>query len=308
MTDEKIDKLDVPVELWNGTVITPERKKGFGGWLRSMFGSSGSETTLRESLDEMIEDREDADAPIDESERALIKNILEIRDSNVSHVMVPRVDIVAVDVDVSFEEIIEVMTSKGHSRIPVYRETLDNVIGMVHIKDVVAWRGRVEKFSLAEIQRTILFVSPSMPVLELLLEMRVTRTHMAIVVDEYGGVDGLLTIEDLVEEIVGDIEDEHDGAVEPDFITRSDGTFEADARVEITVLEETFGPLLDEDEREGIDTLGGLVSSLIGHVPIRGELISHTCGLEFQVLDADPRRVNRICIRRIATGQAKTEK
>jgi len=246
MNDEAIDKAkhsEAPT-IAKTDAVTQDRSAGFGGWMRSLFGNSNSEVTWRESLDEMIEDRGDADVPINESEHTLIKNILEIRDSNVSNVMVPRVDIVATSSAASFEEIIEIMTSKGHSRIPVYGETLDDVVGMVHIKDVVAWRGQVEKFSLGEIQRTILFVSPSMPVLELLLEMRVTRTHMAIVVDEYGGVDGLLTIEDLVEEIVGDIEDEHDGAEEPDFLTRTDGTFEADARVEIEILEEAFGPLL----------------------------------------------------------------
>ena len=278
-----------------------ERQSGFGGWLRSIFGGGG-EVTLRESIDEMFEELDDDDVAIDESERTLIRNVLKIRDSTVSDVMVPRIDIVAIAAETSYEKIIDIMTSKGHSRLPIYRDGLDDVVGMVHIKDIVAWRGQVEKFSIDEVQRNILFVSPSMPVLELLLEMRVTRTHMAIVVDEYGGVDGLLTIEDLVEEIVGDIEDEHDGTDEPDFVARDDGTYEADARVEIEVLEKTFGAFIDDDEREDIDTLGGLVSTLTGHVPIRGELISHPSGLEFQVLDADPRRVSRLRIRRVASS------
>ncbi len=294
---DKLHKAGVPTEETQTTL------SGLVNWARTMLGNSSSKVTLRESLDEMIEQRDDADAPIDEGEQALIRNALEIRDSTVIDVMVPRVDIIAVEVEASFEETIELMTSSGHSRLPVYGETLDNVVGMTHIKDVIVWRANVDKFQLSEIQRKILFVSPSMPVLELLFQMRATRTHMAIVVDEYGGVDGLLSIEDLVEEIVGEIEDEHDGTQEPDFIKRSDGTYEADARVEVEVLEHTFGPFLDEIEREDIDTLGGLVSSLTGHVPIRGELISHIGGLEFQVLDADPRRVNRVLIRQIPVAK-----
>ncbi len=281
-----------------------EIRPGFFGWVRSIFGYGNSENTWRDSIDEIIDERDASDAPIDESEQALIKNVLSIRARTVSDVMVPRADIVAVEDNVSFEEILAIMTGKGHSRLPIFHDSLDEVIGMVHIKDMAVWWHRAEAFSLAETQRSILFVSPSMPVLELLLEMRVTRTHMAAVVDEYGGVDGLLTIEDLVEEIVGDIEDEHDGTDEPDFIARDDGTFEADARLEIEILEENFGTLLDDDEREDIDTLGGLVSSLSGYVPIRGELITHPAGLEFQVLDADPRRVNRLRIRMIATGKS----
>ena len=215
--------------------------------------------------------------------------------------MVPRADIVAVEAETPFETVIETMTRKGHSRLPVYRESLDDVIGMVHIKDVVAWRDRSGDPAIHNIQRNILFVSPSMQVMELLLEMRVKRSHMAVVVDEYGGVDGLVTIEDLVEEIVGEIEDEHDKTSEPDFTELSDGSFEADARVPIDALEKTFGPLLDDDEREDIDTLGGLVFSLTGHVPIRGELVRHPIGIEFQVVDADPRRIKRVKLRRFTT-------
>jgi len=275
------------------------RRTGLGGWIRSLFRSKGNESTLRESLDELIEDREDDEAPISESERALLANVLELRGRTIYDVMVPRADIVAVEETTPFETVIETMTGKGHSRLPVYRESLDDVIGMVHIKDLVAWRGRVEDFTLANVQRSILFVSPSMQVMELLLEMRVKRSHMAIVVDEYGGVDGLVTIEDLVEEIVGEIEDEHDRASEPDFVERPDGSFEADSRVPIDVLEGTFGMLLDDDEREDIDTLGGLVFSLTGHVPIRGELVRHPAGVEFQVIDADPRRIKRVRIRKV---------
>ena len=277
------------------------RRGGIGAWMRSLFKSKNGESTLRESLDELIDEREGAEAPINASEHALLANVLELRRRTIYDVMVPRADIIAVEEGTPFETVIETMTGKGHSRLPVYRESLDDVIGMAHIKDLVAWRGRVEDFTLANVQRTILFVSPSMQVLELLLEMRVKRSHMAIVVDEYGGVDGLVTIEDLVEEIVGEIEDEHDRASEPDFTERADGTFDVDARVSVDLLEETFGVLLDDDEREDIDTLGGLVFSLAGHVPIRGELVRHPDGLEFQVIDADPRRIKRVRVRRVPT-------
>ncbi len=276
-----------------------QRKGGVGAWMRSLFKSKNGESTLRESLDELIDDRVDAEVPINDSERALLENVLELRGRTINDVMVPRADIVAVETGTPFETVVETMTGVGHSRLPVYRESLDDVVGMVHIKDLVAWRGKVEDFKLSNVQRTILFVSPSMQVMELLLEMRVKRSHMAVVVDEYGGVDGLVTIEDLVEEIVGEIEDEHDRTSEPDFSVRNDGAYDADARVSIDVLEETFGELLDEDEREDIDTLGGLIISLTGHVPIRGELVRHPAGVEFQVMDADPRRIKRVRVRRV---------
>jgi CBS domain containing-hemolysin-like protein len=194
-------------------------------------------------------------------------------------------------------EVIELMTKMGHSRLPVYRETLDDAIGMVHIKDVLAWRGEDAAFRLAKIMRRVLFVAPSMEVLELLLEMRAKRSHMALVVDEFGGVDGLLTIEDVVEEIVGEIEDEHDRDLEPNLVLRADGTIDVDARAPVEVLEEKFGHKLSDEEREEIDTLGGLVVSLAGRVPIRGELIAHPSGVEFEVLEADPRRIRRLRFR-----------
>ena len=189
------------------------------------------------------------------------------------------------------------MTREGHSRLPVYRDNLDDALGMVHIKDVLAWRGEAKDFGLSRILRQALFVSPSMRVLELLLEMRVKRVHLALVVDEFGGIDGLVTIEDLVEEIVGEIEDEHDVADEPELMLDADGNLDADARAPIEALEALAGSVFSEEEREDIDTLGGLVFSLAGRVPIRGELIRHASGLEFEIVDADPRRVKRLRVR-----------
>ena len=255
------------------------------------------ESSARDALEELIEEREDAEIPIDDDERILLVNILHLRGRAVEDVMVPRADVVAVDSRAQLAEVIEMMTRLGHSRIPVYRETLDDAIGMVHIKDVLAWRSEEDSFQLAKIVRRVLFVAPSMRVLELLLEMRVKRSHMALVVDEFGGVDGLVTIEDLVEEIVGEIEDEHDRDREPNLVRRPDGAIDADARAEIERLESEFGPILSEDEREDIDTLGGLVFSLAGRVPIRGELIRHPSGVEFEVLEADPRRIRRLRVR-----------
>ena len=187
------------------------------------------------------------------------------------------------------------MTKDNHSRLPVYNENLDDANGMVHIKDVLAWHDRDEDFSLTNVLRTVLFVSPSMQVLELLLEMRAKRSHMALVVDEFGGVDGLVTIEDLVEEIVGEIEDEHDKDIEPQLIRETDGSLTADARVLLVMLETMAGEVFAKEKLEDIDTLGGLVFSLAGRVPVRGELIRHSSGLEFEILDADPRRIK--CVR-----------
>jgi CBS domain containing-hemolysin-like protein len=271
----------------------------FRTWLRGLRGLRNEEGSARNTLEELIEERDDSAVPIDQDERTLLANILELRGNTVRDVMVPRADVVAIDGAAPLADVIQAMTLAGHSRLPVYRETLDDAVGMVHIKDVLAWRGQDEAFALTKIVRKVLFVAPSMQVLELLLEMRVTRSHMALVVDEFGGVDGLVTIEDLVEEIVGEIEDEHDRALEPRLIERADGTLDADARVTVETLEARVGPLLSDEEREDVDTLGGLVFSLTGRVPIRGELVGHPSGLEFEVLEADPRRIKRLRIRNV---------
>jgi CBS domain containing-hemolysin-like protein len=215
--------------------------------------------------------------------------------------MVPRVDIVAADVEISLEELIETMSSVGHSRLPVYRGTLDEVVGIVHIKDVIEFVQHDRPFDITNILRRVLVVAPSMRVLDLLLDMREKRVHMALVVDEYGGIDGLVTIEDLVEEIVGEIEDEHDIDEGPKLVWRSDGTLLADARTTIEEFEEMVGPVLDGEEREeDIDTLGGLIFTLAGRVPGRGELIEHTpSGISFEVIDADPRRIKRLRLRNL---------
>ncbi len=198
--------------------------------------------------------------------------------------------------------------------MPIYRETLDDPTGMVHIKDVIQFlippddgNARKEPFSLKAIRRDLLFVPPSMPALDLLVKMQTTRVHLALVIDEYGGTDGLVSIEDLVEEIVGEIEDEHDTDEGPALARRDDGTIDADARAPIEELEEMLGvKLVDEESDDDVDTLGGLVFSLVGRVPLRGELIKHPSGLEFEVRDADARRLKKLRIHNapafVATG------
>ncbi len=271
----------------------------FGRLWARLRGRNGGDS-LRESLEELIEEHEANDAPMNPEERHMLLNILSFGELSVRDVMVPRADIVAVDINSPLREVIGLFRREPHSRVPVFRETLDDVVGMVHIKDLLAHLEDEERFDLAFLVRKILPVPPSMPILELLLQMRATRVHMAVVVDEYGGVDGLVTIEDLVEEIVGEIEDEHDIIEGPLLVVREDGVIEADARAEIEELEEHIGlSLLEEDREEDVDTLGGLVFSLVGRVPQRGELISHPLGLEFEVVEADSRRIKRL---RIQTG------
>ena len=280
-----------------------ESRKGIFGaqsflsWLRRILGIRNGENTLRDTLEELIEEREEAALPIDAEEKVLLANILELRGQTVFDVMVPRVDIVAVEEQASLSNLIAVVTKEAHSRVPIYCDDLDHVTGMVHIKDVLAWRGEDDAFNLPKILRKVLFVSPSMQVLELLLEMRAKRTHMAMVVDEFGGVDGLVTIEDLVEEIIGEIEDEHDRIDEPELVQRPDGSFDADARAALEELQNVLAPIMGDEEWEDSQTLGGLVVDLAGRVPIRGELIKHVSGIEFQILDADPRRVKRVRVR-----------
>jgi len=255
--------------------------------------------SLRETLDGMIDESAvDDPRPLSEHERVLIGNILKVHDQTAADVMVPRVDIVALDVETPFSEVVKFMVEQGHSRVPIYRETLDDVVGFIHVKDVLGPVAERRETKLGPILRKVLFVAPSVPILDLLVQMRQARTHIAMVVDEFGGIDGLVTIEDLIEEIVGEIEDEHDVADGPSLVERTDGSLIADARTPIELLEEHQGTRLRPvGDQEDVDTLGGLVSSLAGRVPKRGEVIAHPAGIEFEVLDADPRRIKRLRVR-----------
>ena len=244
----------------------------------------------------------DDDAATPESEqsheRELIENIQEIRDQPISELMVPRADIAAVESDTNRDTLLRLLVDKSHSRLPVYRETLDEVIGIVHIKDVLASIAEGGEFTLEEIVRPVSIVAPSIRVLDLLLDMRKTHQHMALVIDEFGGIDGLITIEDLVEGIVGEITDEHDRIQTATMVEKADGSLLADARVPIEAFEARVGEVLDQEERDEVDTLGGLVFSLAGRVPSRGELLTHpSSGLEFEIIDADPRRIKRVRVR-----------
>jgi len=267
-------------------------------WLTGVRRTRNGESGLREALGELIEETDATGAEIDPQERALLANILKLHDLTVADVMVPRADIVAVEHTLSLDELTRVMGTEAHSRMPVYRETLDDVVGMVHIKDVLAWWGRESEFRIAKIMRPVLFIVPSMRVLDLLLKMRATRHHLALVVDEFGGIDGIVTIEDLVEEIVGEIEDEHDVDPRPMIQELPNGTFLVDGRVEIETFEERVGKIPLDDTHEEVDTLGGLVAALAGRVPARGEIIGHPAGYEFEVIDADARRIKRLRVRK----------
>ncbi len=263
------------------------------GWLSRLFRKANGERDSTERRNGSPASDAD-DAANAAHERALIQNIRMVRDLTVVDVMVPRADIIAIECRTEFKDLLEVMAETAHSRLPVYRETLDDVIGIVHMKDVMGAIARDTAFDLEKMVREVAYVAPSMRVLELLLELRKRRQQMAVVVDEYGGIDGLLTIEDLVEGIVGEIEDEHDRSQPAALIDRPDGSILADARVDIEVFEARVGPVVEDDERDDIDTLGGLVFALAGRVPARGELLKHPSGLEFEILDADPRRIRRL--------------
>ncbi len=293
------------------------------GFLRNRFAGD-SETTLRASIEDVIGQHvADEHGDLSAEERLMLQNILQFGQQRVSDVMVPRADIIAVDAQTTLSELFSVFIDANHSRIPVYRETLDEPLGMVHIKDLVNWIAKAgakkkpangknctaepkKGFSLsgirldktvsaASIMREVLFVPPSMPAADLLVKMQSTHIHMALVVDEYGGTDGLVSIEDLVEEIVGEIVDEHDAPDGPLIRTQTDGSLVADARAPIEELEELLNvDLVPDEDEDDADTLGGLVFTLVGRVPTRGELVRHNSGLAFEVLEADPRRLKRL--------------
>jgi CBS domain containing-hemolysin-like protein len=280
--------------------------QGVKNWLRSLRRGRNGESSLRHAIEELIEESEgeSEEALISRDESSLLLNILKLRDLTAYDIMVPRADIAAVPNDITLDGLVHAIIDQGHSRYPVFRETLDDVVGMIHIKDVLACSSGDRPFDMAALLRKVLFVAPSMRALDLLLQMRMSRIHMALVVDEFGGIDGLVTIEDVVEEIVGEIEDEHDVAEGPKLIPRPDGTLIADARATIEEFEQRVGPVLTEEEREHeIDTLGGLVFSLAGRIPAKGEVIEHASGLRFEVVESDQRRIRRLRIRNLPTAE-----
>ena len=314
------------------------------GWLqvlRHKLGLSGPQT-LRDTLEGVLK-APDTNAAFSDAERGMLSRLLRFGGSRVDDIMVPRADITALDETEPISELLKTFIEAGVSRIPIFRETLDDPRGMIHIKDLFGWvvaeardhaapacasdakptddQGAVAQIletlnlgnvnlsrpiSAAKIRRQVLYVPPSMPAADLLIKMQTSRNHMALVVDEYGGTDGLVTIEDLVEQIVGDIEDEHDEAEECNIVADPKQGLIASARTPISQLEEHLGiKILEKDDDQDVDTLGGLIFTLLGRVPTRGELLRHASGLEFEVLDADPRRVKKLKIH-VPRSLAKT--
>ena len=268
----------------------------------ALTGQDASSASIRESLEEVIEESERESPAISAQERVMLGNLLRFGDLRLSDVMVPRAEIIAVDESFSLDELVQVFREAQHSRLPVYRGTLDDPTGLVHVKDVLARLNaeedcyRLTPSTIAQLRRPILFAPPSMRALDLLLKMQQTHTHLALVIDEYGGTDGLVSIEDIIEEIVGDIADEHD---EADVIVKQDGDgVIADARMDLDDFKAQTGHDLEvADSEQDIDSLGGLVTSLLGRVPQRGEIVAHPNGYEFQVLEADTRRVRRLRVK-----------
>jgi CBS domain containing-hemolysin-like protein len=333
MSDATVPARPAPVE-------GSERRDGEPGLLTRFLARIGlaGDVDIRDVIEDALEKVEDSEDGFSKKERLMLHNLLRFSTVTVDDVMVPRADIIAVDEQASLSELMCMFQEAGHSRIPVYVETLDDPRGMVHIKDLMSWmvsRAKASKqapkakkapasgrngahkplrlgsvnlsrsVASAKIGREMLFVPPSMSVLDLLLRMQATRIHLALVVDEYGGTDGLVSIEDLVEEIVGEIEDEHDQNGGPMISDSEDQGLVADARVPIEDLEAHIGKKLVSPERdEDVDTLGGLVFTRAGRVPVRGELVTHEAGIEFEVLDADPRRIKRL---RIHSGVEKAK-
>ena len=252
--------------------------------------------SVRDELSELIENSINTKDSFDNHESTLLRNILNLKDLTAESLMVPRADIVSIDLTEDVDSVMAQICSANHSRLPVHNGSMDVIQGMIHIKDLMPHLLTGSNPDLKELMRPVLFVSPSIWVMDLLHEMRLKRRHLALVVDEFGGVDGLITIEDLVEEIVGEIEDEHDEMEMPRFELIDDDSAISDARLELEDLEKLVGPLVDDAEREEIDTVAGLVFSLAGRVPVRGEVIRHPCGLEFEVLEGDPRRITLLKI------------
>ncbi len=255
---------------------------------------------IKDVLEDLIDDKSNGSEEIDDRTKSIFKNVINLSDKCLEDVMIPRADVDAVSSDVKVNNLISFINKTKHSRIPIYEENLDKIIGMIHIRDLFekinnSKSSKNLKLS-KKIVRKILFSSPSMKILDLLLKMRSEQIHMSIVVDEFGGTFGLVTIEDLVEEIVGEIKDEHDLEVIKEIKKISKNTYDISARLTVEELENKIGFFFSDDEKEDIETVGGLVFNLIGKIPSRGEVIIHKSGLEFTVLDADTRKIKRLLV------------
>ena len=297
----------------------PTPARGPSIWNRVKAMLARGTVSLRDDLQVALDEQGSAEtADFSESERTILQNVLKLSNVSVADVMVERSDIQAIEIDINLGTLLAKFREIGHSRLPVYEDGLDNILGLVHVKDAI---GKItapntdpskevpvklvstvlkQKISKFELVRTAMFVPTFMPVGDLLQSMRASRVHMAIVVDEYGGTDGLVTIEDLLEAVVGEIEDEHDELAAALIRKVGADTYIADARAELKDVRTLLGPDFDPgDYAEDVDTIGGLVFDLAGHVPKRGERVSNLAGFEFEVLAADSRRIKRLRIRRL---------
>lgn len=276
--------------------------------LKSFIVKKREEEAIIEAVEEII-DTHDQGSDATKAERELLTNLLSARAQTIKDIMIPRAEIFATDENVNLTKLAGIMSKSGHSRVPVFRRTLDDAVGFVHIKDVTAAILDDKPLLLKDILRKLLFVPPSMPITKLLLQMRQKRQHMALVIDEFGGVDGLVTIEDVVEVIVGDIDDEHDDPAQLVTLQRKpDGSVVVDARMPIDSFEAQVGDVLQENERQDNDTLGGLVFSLAGRVPARGEVLRHSSGINFEVMDGDTRRIKRLRLSGLPAAQDNRQK
>jgi len=296
--------------------------RGLSHWLSHFLDRLGLRGggTIREEITDALAQGSGQLADLSAQERAMLSNVLSLRERRVGDVMIPRADIIAVPADATLDEVLARFRTAGHSRLPVFDDSLDDPRGMVHIRDFlefIAGQAKAEPTAglsepafhdlaavdltrtLADtkIMRPVLYVPPSMPAVDLLVRMQATRTHIALVIDEYGGTDGLVTIEDLIEIVVGDIEDEHDLEEAPTIAPDGEGRFTADARATLDELKQATGiDLSDDPVAEDVDTLGGLIVTLAGHVPAKGEIVAGPGGLSFEILEADQRRVKRLSI------------
>lgn len=303
--------------------------RGLTHWLGHFLDRLGLRGggTIREEITEALAQGSDQLADLSAQERAMLSNVLSLRERRVGDVMIPRADIIAVPADATLDQLLALFRTAGHSRLPVFDDSLDDPRGMVHIRDFlefIAGQAKAEPsaglpqpelhdlgavdltmtLAATRIMRPVLYVPPSMPAVELLVRMQGTRTHIALVIDEYGGTDGLVTIEDLIEIVVGDIEDEHDLEEAPAITPDGEGRYSADARATLDELREATGIDLSQNPiAEEVDTVGGLIVTLAGHVPEQGETIEGPEGLIFEVLEADSRRVKRLSIHRRPAGE-----
>lgn len=257
-----------------------------------------NDSTLKEALEGVLEDHVESGLAISQEERTLLRNMLAFGELTVSDVMIPRPDIIAVPDTIDQEAMKTKLDQHMHTRIPVYHESLDNVLGFIHLKDVYRCLSGGVTFDIASMKRDVLFVPRSMKIIDLLVKMRVSGCHMAMVIDEFGGTDGLVTMEDLFEEIVGEIQDEHDDMTDsPTMHWISDRIVEADARIEIDELMHALKIERDDDTDDNdYDTLGGLIFSHLGRVPAKGEIVDYRNLLKLEILTADPRRIKKVRI------------